>query len=156
MKLLEGCFWVVAALWAAAALVPATYWYDPRDMRIDDIVEGDQLELLYSGGTVRDFIGSYSVIMREAGRNEIVGEDRSARFRYRSDSNRPDPLTIEWWAPGDERFHNLRPGSYQMRTCWTVHDAFFGLVPGKTVCSESNIFRVLPSDLAAVRPVSRP
>ncbi|MEL7114636.1 MAG: hypothetical protein AAGP08_03450 [Pseudomonadota bacterium] len=142
MKRFEGLIWVLALAWAIAALVPARFWYDAHDTRVDDFYEGDPFELLYSGGAVRDFIGSYAVIIRNTDTRAIVGEDRSARFPYRADAVRPMPLTITWWAPGDARAHALPPGSYQMQTCWTIHDAFWGLVPAKTTCSESNIFRV--------------
>lgn len=150
MKLFEKILWTLAALWAVAALFPASFWFDAHDTRVDDLVEGDPLVLLNSGGPLRNFIGSYSVIIVDVQTRTIIGEDRSARFPYRVGTSRPDPLTIEWWAPGDPRMHRLAPGSYQMETCWTVHDAFWGLVPPKTTCSESNIFRVLPDELGRV------
>ena len=150
MKWIEKTVWGAATLWAMAALVPAAYWYDAHDTRVDDFEAGGVFELLYSGGPVRDFIGSYAVIIRNTETRMIVGEDRSARFAYRVGGQRPAPLTIEWWAPGDARMHGLPPGSYQMETCWTVHDAFWGLVPPKTTCSESNIFRVQPTAVPTV------
>jgi len=150
MTWIEKCLWSAAVLWAVAALIPASYWYDAHDTRIDDFSEGGEFELLYSGGPVRAFIGSYAVIVRNVEKRQVVGEDRSARFPYRVGGQRPAPLPIAWWAPGDARLRALPPGSYQMETCWTVHDAFWGVVPAKTTCSESNIFRVRPAAVPTV------
>lgn len=126
MKWLEKVVWLMALLWTAAALVPASFWYDGDDMRIDDVRAGRPVELFYSGGPLRSFVGSYAVIMRDIEAREIVGEDRSARFTYRTNGQRPVPLTLAWWAPGNARLQSLPPGRYQMETCWTVHDAFWG------------------------------
>lgn len=142
MRKLEVAAWLLAVAYAAIALWPASFWYDSGTMRVDDIRQGEQLELIFSGGARRDFIGSYSVIIRDAHSNQVIVEDRSAPFEYFADSRPPDPLTIEWWAPGSEAMHGLPPGSYIMKTCWTIHGRLFGLMPAKTTCVASNIFRV--------------
>ena len=141
MKKLELALWVGLSAWAGLAIWPASYWYNAGLLQVRDTRLGQGLVLDYDGGAVRPFLGSYSVVVRDLSQS-IVGEDRSGIFQYRADAQRPSPLTIEWWAPGDERMHALPVGAYRMETCWTVHDAFWGIVPSKTTCATSNIFSV--------------
>lgn len=139
----EFGLWVLAAIWTVLALWPASTWYSTGALRIDDYRQGEVMQIAYSGGPARQFKGSYSVVIRNASSGEIVSEDRSSVFTYKTGVTRPDPITINWWAPGDERAFNLPAGTYVMETCWTVHRVFGGLVPAKHTCTESNIFRVM-------------
>lgn len=144
MRLIERAIWVVAVLWCALVLWPASYWYEAGVLRVDDFREGQTLNLIYTGGAERAFHGSYSVIIRDAGNQSVVSEDRSGKFRYKVGSERPNPLTMEWWAPRDLRGHNLPAGTYVMETCWVIHRPFWGLAPSKVTCAMSNPFRVHP------------
>lgn len=139
----EALVWVVVAAWVTAALWPATFWYTPGTMKIDDVYVGQPIELKYEGGAVRPFLGSYSVVLRDIHTSGIVGEMGSNKFNYNPFALRPDPLYMDWWAPGDERISFPEEGDYVLETCWSVHARFFGLTPTKTVCLDSNIFSVL-------------
>ncbi len=142
----EYVIWLALGAWGVMAAWPASFWYEPGQMWVGDYVVGEEMPLRYDGGARHGFTGSYSVVIRKSATNEVVAEDRSSVFQYTPQSQRPTPLTIEWWAPGDIRMKQLTPGEYRMETCWTVHGRFFGVVPSKTTCTDSNIFQVLPRD----------
>lgn len=134
--------WLIAAIWVTAAVWPATFWYNPGHMRIVDVEKGQPIELKYDGGVVRSFLGSYSVVLRDIHTSQVVGEMGSARFNYSDEAQRPYPLFLDWWAPNSEQISYPDRGDYVLYTCWSVHGRFFGLVPSKTTCTESNIFSV--------------
>lgn len=139
---MEALAWVVAATWATAAVWPATFWYSPGTMKIDDVYVGQDIELKYEGGAERPFLGSYSVVLRDIHIPAIVAEMGSEKFNYDPARRRPDPLKMDWWTAGYKPIMFPEVGDYVLETCWTVHDSFFGLVPSKTTCIESNIFSV--------------
>lgn len=136
----ESLLWVVVSLWMLVALLPANLWYEPGSLRIDDHGYQENFELLYDGYVEHTFKGSYSVVVRDISTRQIVHEETSGIFTYQQDSERPVPLLKDWWAP---QMGHLEPGSYEMETCWTVHNPLWGLVPSKTTCTQSNIFRVV-------------
>lgn len=138
----EALGWVLAGFWCVGLVWPAEYWYNPGYMRVLDAYVGEPIELIYAGGAQRDFLGSYSVALRDAPTSSIVGEMGSKRFNYKTTAKRPDPLYMDWWAPGDERIIYPEAGAYYLETCWTIHRVFFGLTPAKTTCITSNIFEV--------------
>lgn len=139
----EALGWVLAGFWCVGLVWPAEYWYTPGYMRVLDTYEGEKIELIYAGGAQRDFLGSYSVVLRDAHTSSIVGEMGSKRFQYKTESTRPEPLYMDWWAPADKRIIYPETGAYFLETCWTIHGAFFGVVPAKTTCITSNIFEVM-------------
>lgn len=138
----EWIFWLASLIWVTLAAWSASFWYDVGAVRIDDSPVGHPIQVLYTGGARRDFRGAYSVILREAATGQVVDEDRSSVFQYRVGVDRPDPIFLTWWAPGLSE--TIPVGSYVIETCWTVHGAFWGLVPPKTSCATSNIFRITP------------
>lgn len=141
-KIRELIFWIVVSLWTVGAVWPMSFWYETGEIRIDDYQVGEQMEIIYNGEVKRDVKLSYSVIIRQAETNKIISEESSSIFNYRPGSIRPDPITIEWWAPASFKSHNLNPGAYYMTTCWTAPNMFGGIVPSKVSCAESNIFVV--------------
>lgn len=139
----EALGWVVAGLFCVGLAWPAEYWYNPGHMRVLDTYEGERIQLIYAGGTQRDFLGAYSVVLRDVSTSSIVGEMGSTRINYKATSVRPDPLYMDWWAPSDERISSPEVGAYLLETCWTIYGTFFGLVPAKTTCITSNIFEIM-------------
>ena len=144
MKLKEFALWAALVVGVVVVVWPASHWYDAGEMRVDDFSAGADFDLIYDGGAVRKFLGSYSVVMTNTDVRKIVAEMGSARFNYDPANKRPDPLLISWWAPNDPRFLSQPPGHYRLETCWTVHGAFFGFSPGKQICTRSNIFTIHP------------
>ena len=128
--------------YAGMFLTPVSYWYDVGDLVVRDATQNAPAELEYAGGAVRHFLGSYTVVAREFGSRGIVCEAQGGPFQYDPAAIRPDPLTMDWWAPSDARCSALPVGVYTLETCWTVHRPFFGLVPNKTQCIVSPPFWV--------------
>lgn len=129
----------------ALASVPISHWYDVGDLALPEAVEGQPVRIEYHGGAVRDFMGSYTVIARDFGTRAVVCDAASGPFRYEVGAPRPDPLTMDWWAPGDDRCSSLSQGTYSLETCWRVHNPFRGLVPSKVGCASANL-TIRPSD----------
>lgn len=152
MRRLEWIILSVLLSWSVLALLPASIWYKAGSIRVDDFMEGEQMTLHYDGEVRRDFIGSYSVRIFNVDKAETVGDDSSGEFQYKTKSQRPNSITIEWWSPRNADFHNLKAGSYTMETCWFV--SAFWIVPRKRTCAESNIFTVLPSGAPPVSGIA--
>lgn len=131
--------WLVAVAWLTMAAWPAEYWMEPGTIRVDDFLQGSDFEVISTSDPIRDFTGSYTVILRDATSGQVVQEYASGIFPYEHGVERPDPIYISWWAPG---ITPLSVGTYVMTTCWTVYETFWGIVPKKTTCSESNPFVV--------------
>ena len=144
LRWLELLSWVAAFTWGILAAFPASHWYVANELRVDDFQRGTDFGVFFVGGPRREFVGSYSVVMRRAADNEVMAEEDSGAFRYRPGSKRPEPILASWWAPeGAAKMVNVEPGAYVLETCWTIRRPFGGIVPAKTTCIRSNIFRVL-------------
>lgn len=129
--------WIVAAF-----LIPFSYFYDLGELTIEDQYGPSDLHLKYDGGAVKNFIGSYQVIARETYTKGVACDAQSGPFGYQVDADRPDPLTLSWWGPGDLRCAMLPVGQYRVETCWTIEKVL--LLPiRKTRCIKSNVFEVL-------------
>jgi len=143
MRITELIVWALGFLWITLFAIPATIWFEPHTMFVPDATAGEDFELIYTGDVNREFTGYYSVTIRRAEdfSTPTGGEMRSGTRPYSPDavSGRPDPITMSWWAHEID-VESLEPGYYILNTCWTVVNPFFGLVPNKTVCIESNVF----------------
>ena len=137
--------WIVMPFfltYVGLALVPASYWHDKGTMFVPDEQSDQPIELRWQGGAKREFRGVYTVVVRSIDTNRVVCEARGGPITYRPDATRPDPLTLDWWAPSDPRCADLPLGAFVLETCWTVKAPFGGVVPDKTHCLASNPFRV--------------
>ncbi|MBB5515751.1 hypothetical protein FHS89_001771 [Rubricella aquisinus] len=135
-----------AIFYAALIITPVSWWYELGEIEVIDAREGEPILIVYHGGATREFLGSYSVVVRDFATRGIVCEGRSGRFVYEVGAPRPDPLSMAWWAPSDPRCAALPAGTYVMETCWTVYSPFWGLVPSKTECLRSPAFTIHPKD----------
>jgi hypothetical protein len=124
------------------ASVPASYWHDKGTMFIPDLQSTQPIELRWQGGTLREFRGVYTIIVRSTENNRVVCDARGGPVTYKPGATRPDPLTIDWWASSDFRCSALPAGVFTLETCWTIKAPFGGVVPDKTHCLVSNPFRV--------------
>ena len=150
MRKLEIAVWSALIVWAVAALWPASYWYNAGVFEASDFQQGDpEPHLKYTGGVVRPFIGSYTVIVREVATGAVVYEDVSGRFQYKTGTTRPDHLTIDWWAPRmAAQYKALPPGDYAIQACWSIYGRFWGLAPVKTTCHTPVSFHSVRMKLA--------
>lgn len=130
---------------------PPTIWIKDTHISVSDTRQGDPIEIEYDGRTVREFIGKYGVIVRDAVSGQIVCEARGGPFPYVIGSTRPDPLTMTWWAVSDSRCYgqNMPTGLYEMSTCWSIYPIFGEWVSplSKTHCIHTEEpFHVYPAD----------
>lgn len=149
MKLLRllASVWIVLPFFATyfgLAVVPASYWHDKGSMFVPDLQSEQPIELRWQGGAKREFRGVYTVVVRSIDNNQIVCEARGGPITYHPEATRPDPLTLDWWAPSDPRCKILPTGAFTLETCWTIKAPFGGVVPDKTHCLMSNPFRIEP------------
>lgn len=137
--------WVMMPVFMAyigLALVPASHWQDKGTMIVLDPQTNQPIQLLWTGRTVKNFTGSYTVVVRNLNQDRIVCEAAGGPFEYTTTSSIPDPLTMDWWAPSDPRCSALPIDAYTVATCWTVKAPFWGIVPDKTHCIISNPFQI--------------
>lgn len=141
----HNCLLALGLSYLVLSVFPGSYWFDVGETEIPEVEQGKPVEILFTGGPVRNFIGSYTVTMREFGSRQIMCEAHGGPFPYDPSSERPDPLTMEWWAVSDPRCYRPAVGSYIVVACWDIEGPFFGLVPPKQVCTDPAHFRITPS-----------
>ena len=123
------------AVYAAAVIIPPeAMWFDPGDIAISDAKDGE-IPIVSSTRIIkRDFLGSYSVIVRNTDNLEAVCDGRGGPFMYReAASGRPVSQLLTGWAGGGCVYQKFGPGRYQVEACWTVEHPF-GILPPKTTC----------------------
>lgn len=141
-RLREIILWLIVTIWVCLWAVPLSYWYSVGQIRVEDAREGDSPRIYYNGRVINKATISYHVIIRDAVTGEIVSDDSSSPFLYTPNTKRPDAIDLDWWSPKHEV---LEPGIYILTTCWTIYGRFYGVVPAKTECISSNIFRIEPN-----------
>ncbi len=153
LKTAKLVWWIARGAWpllllsaylAAHFAYPFSYYYRLGDIYVDPnpALKGD-VRLEYNGGAVREFLGKYSVVARKFSDGGVACDAVGGPFKYRPDAHRPDPLTMEWWAPSDERCSHLPSGIYTIETCWTVTGrGWHGLLPDLSECITTPNFRV--------------
>lgn len=136
---------VLLLIWTGLALVPATwFWFQPGPVVVSDSVGGAAPVLGFERTIKRSVQMSYQVTIRKMRSKSPVCDPQRGPFTYRPDAELPDPIDLVWWSGADVRCWPQEPGTYIAETCWTVVSPFYGLVPPKTVCRESNPFTVHP------------
>jgi hypothetical protein len=131
-------------LLAGAAIVqcwPASFWLEVRAVRVFDSHAGHDVVMAVDRIIKRDFRGEWVASIRRLEQGKWVSFCTAMGVtNYGSDSELPDPLTLQWWTYPD--CHPLPVGKYQMRTSWVVLGEAF--LPDKSVHADSNIFEIKP------------
>lgn len=143
-------WWIVVlplaiAAYAAAGMVPATWWYEPISLRVDDVTEGEVPIINVQRDIKRSFDGLYTASVWTDPPDGHVACAGSDTLRYKGGLYEPHDAPLTQWTD-DPWCGLLPPGRYYVETCWTVLRPFGGIVPGKTVCAVSNIFTVHPRE----------
>lgn len=122
----------------AAAAWPAGWWFSVGEMRVLDTHAGVAPIVIVDRTIRRDFRGKWLVtVMREGAGGFYVHCTARGENDYRTDSALPVPVDLDWWTT--PRRCVLPPGSYYLRTLWTIHPTW---LPAKEVRTRSNVFRV--------------
>lgn len=147
MHFLRKNVWMGFALaYLIAALLPGRLWQDPGQIEVADTPEGAEINILFDGGPVRPFLGSYTVTLRDFNGGGITCEAGGGPINYVPGAQYPRSITMEWWAPSDPRCWRPAAGTYSLETCWEIHGPLWGLVPSKRVCAPRASFTVTPAE----------
>ena len=134
---------ILLTCWLLAALVPAQWFgFWPGSLFIADATPDRAPAILFTRSINRSVRMEYQVVIRELNERRVVCDPQNGPFTYRPDATLPRDVDLVWWTGGDDRCWPQEPGTYIAETCWTVVRPFYGLVPPKTMCIESNPFTV--------------
>lgn len=135
---------VLLLLWMAAAAIPLHwFWFDPGQVYVSDTTPDTPPAISFTREIKRPIKMRYQVVIREMNSRRVVCDADGGPFTYSPDADLPDDLDIVWWSGGDPTCWPQVAGTYIMETCWTAPNLFFGLVPAKTTCRDSNPFSVV-------------
>ncbi len=140
-------WWVflpVLAAYVALWLVPASFWFDSRSLKVSDAFVGE-VPVVVEDRTIHwSFLGSYSASVRftEIPQEIAFGCTGSGDIRYRGGLSGPKSYDLAEYADGKESCRHLPPGNYFVEVCRTVKYPLWGILPAKTACRTSNIFRI--------------
>jgi len=147
----------IGGIWAGAAIVAAMHfhfykfenYFEVGEMVIPPVVDRTGFDFEASSGPLREFAGSYKVILRDPITNYAIQEyPKSGVFPYRPKFGEdgvilpgyPGATPFDWWVGQTGAMEPLDPVRFYAVTCWTVHDRPFPL-SDVTGCVESNVFR---------------
>lgn len=135
---------VLVILWAGAVVMPLSWlWYAPGEVRISDSTTDAPPVVDFARVIKRPVQIRYQVVIREMHERRVVCDPGFGPFTYRPDAALPDAPDLIWWTGGDPRCWPRAPGTYIAETCWHSGRLLWGLIPGKSVCRESNPFSVI-------------
>lgn len=125
--------WLLLAAWGVAALIspmrdllPASWWFEPGDLIVENSEQGRCPVLHFTRIIHRPFRGEWVVTLRRQLPTgsfavhrvyPIMGPGHSD---YSPDAALPDPLTFDWWANLEPEGCNWPVGVYQVLTAWTI------------------------------------
>lgn len=121
--------------------VPATFWYHPVLVQIENAEAGTDPVVKISREIKRDFAGEYTVSVWGQPGDGHVSCAGSDRLRYRGGLYEPHQDVLSHWAD-DPQCARLPPGDYYAQACWTILAPFGGIVPAKSICAVSNVFSI--------------
>lgn len=131
-----------------------SFWYRPKVemLQVTPTNYGEPVVVYYDHVVLQDISLSYAtriIRFNDDGQSEGVCTTNSGPpSELSADLRLPQVMDLQWWTD-DASCSRLGPGYYVMKTCWTVHDIFYGVIPPKTICLESNVFEIrLPQEIA--------
>ena len=135
----------VLIMWGMASAIPPNFiWFKPISVLIADSDVGSPPQISVGRIIYHPVLMSYQVAIRDVGNSNTVCDTSGGPFTYEPSALIPDDADLEWWVGGEGLCWPLNPGTYIVETCWTVEKPFWGLVPPKTICLNSNTFTIHP------------
>lgn len=134
------CVWLT--FWVGTHLIPVSLWYEVTSVKVADARAGQQVPMVVVREIHRPFVGAWRVSIRRWGESgwHVLCQAHGVA-NYRSGSELPNNLTLDWWTGGD--CQTLPPGRYVISTGWTIKPEI-SFIPEKTILIDSNIFEVEP------------
>lgn len=131
------------------AFLPNSIWFDVREVRVLDTDYGQPVTIVADRDINREFFGTYSVVVREAGDSApVCSLLNGGGFTYEVNLNDLDervplgPKTLDWWSDGECKGSHLQPGFYTITTDWVIRRPWPFTEGHVTV--RSNVFEVRP------------
>jgi hypothetical protein len=137
---------LVGWIWIALVAVPVSFWINVRHVTVASAETPADVTMRVDRDIKRPFAGSFVVTVRRSpGGGFVCSTGSSKMIVYRPNAEMPDPLYLWWWLGSKAALascDDFRPGGYLLETCWTVLQPFWGVVPEKTWCIDSNGFKI--------------
>lgn len=131
---------IYVGLWA----LPANFWFESRSLKVADAYAGEAPIVVEDRAVRWSFHGSYSVATRYAEvPQEIVGGCAGdGKVAYRGGLDGVKSYDLVEFTDGKEACRHLPPGTYFTEVCRTVERPLWGILPAKTTCRTSNVFKI--------------
>ena len=133
-------FLTYVGLWA----LPATFWFESRSLNVADSYVGEAPIVIEDRAVHFSFVGHYFTSTRFAENPQEIafGCTGDSTIHYRGGLDGLKSYDLAEYTDGKEACRRLLPGTYFTEVCRTVERPLFGILPPKTACSTSNVFRV--------------
>ncbi len=125
-------------------IFPTSYWFEVRNISVDDIVYGKPVILEVDRSINREFYADWTVNVRRIkdangiNRKFIACPPGVGGGDYLPEAAFPDKITLVWWSGNADCFP-LPVGKYRIETVWTIHTVLMG---DRVVRAYSNEFEV--------------
>lgn len=128
------------AVWLAANLWPASFWYEANSVQIIDAQADAPISMLVDRTIHRPFVGEWVATVRRVGPSGVeLYCSGSGRANYRPKNDLPAVVTLGWWTGG--ACNTLPGGDYVVDTTWQINPGT-AFLPDKHVRNTSNVFHV--------------
>lgn len=121
---------------ACISLVPTSaFWFSPSSVSYHDGIVTVQRTIK------RDFIGSYTVVLRDVATGQVTKDNGAEGFPYKKAAS-VKPLVRplgEFMGLGD---YMPPPGLYELNVCWQADIRLLGIFRPRRVCIDSLPFEV--------------
>ncbi len=140
-------WWVflpVLAAYVALWLMPASFWFDSRSLKVGDAFVGEAPIVIEDRAVRFSFQGFYSTATRFAEDPQEIafGCAGDGRVRYRGGLDGVRSYDLVEWTDGKEACRRLPPNTYFVEVCRTVEYPLWGILQAKTACRTSNVFKI--------------
>ena len=138
-------WWVlspIVAIYVVLWALPASVWFNSRSVTISDAPLGAAPLVLEDRQIRFSFYGHYLTTTRNARTHDATPCKAESDFPYRGGLDGQRTMSLTEWSDGEIACAMLPPDSYYTQTCRTVLYPLWGILPAKTTCNTSNIFKV--------------
>jgi len=120
-KFILAAWGVVLGYSALLSSLPASWWFEAGEARVEDAVRGECPSMTFSRDINRTFHAEWTVtIMRQsAGGAWVTFRTHPGANDYRPENGLPDDLNLCWWIWKEGI--DLPPGRYRVHTLWRIN-----------------------------------
>ena len=144
-RYLIDTIFALLTIYSLLILLPGSLFYTPITYSITSVVSGETPEVLIDRKTTFfSFLATYNVDVRYASGDSknAVACGSGTTHEYLANLSGVRISSLREWAANDSRCSRLPIGKYYSKTCWRIHQPFFGLVNDKNVCTKVAFFSI--------------